>query len=65
MKIFAYPHFYAGNTMTLLFFHEIFEKIGKISKNLKLFFNFSKIFHGTIIAPLCSQHKNVDMQNLS
>ena len=22
MKIFAYPHFYAGNTMALLFFHE-------------------------------------------
>jgi hypothetical protein len=26
LKIFVYPYFYAGNTMTLLFFHENFWK---------------------------------------
>jgi hypothetical protein len=29
MKSFAYPHFYAENTIALLFLHETFEKIGK------------------------------------
>jgi hypothetical protein len=38
-------------------------KIEKSQKNLKLFSNFSKSFHGKIIAPSYSPH--VDMQKFS
>jgi hypothetical protein len=42
-------------------YDENFWKNRKISK--KRFFYFSKSFHRKIIAPSCSPHKNVDMQN--
>ena len=44
MKIFAYPHFYAGNTMALLFFHENFWKM-KISKRSIFCAHFMRPFH--------------------
>jgi hypothetical protein len=45
IKIFGYPHFYAGNTMALLFFHETFGKIEfSLFCDFLMFPNFPKIF---------------------
>jgi hypothetical protein len=52
MKIFASPHFYAGNAMALLFFHENFWKNWK--KVLDFFEIFQKLSsknNNTIVFP--------------
>src|SRR4051812_44336195 len=60
IKIFAYPCFYAENTMAILFFHENFWKNRKY-----IFFVFFKSFHERIITPSCSSHKNMGIQKFS
>jgi len=60
MKIYAYPHFYAGGHDGTTIFHENFWQNWK-----KVFFDFFKSFHGQIIVPSCFPHKNVDMHKFS
>jgi hypothetical protein len=52
MKIFSYPHFMRGTRKHYYFSMKTFGKIEKFQKR-----DFSKSFHGKIIAPPCSSHK--------
>jgi hypothetical protein len=61
MKIVAYPPFYEGTRWRYYFSMKTF---GKITKKVLDFSNVSKSFHGKIITPSCSPHKNVDIQKI-